>query len=158
MLPDLVLIHMCDNCVPGDSSPYNLPLILVAAAGLILAAGILLLSQGTTKARALGIVAALFLGAGLPGAVALSHLPVSAAGAICGNALDASLERGVPGDSALDATQTACKERGTTVVRYATYGATGALLIGALTTVAAGRALRQRDNAKDSPARATLHA
>ncbi len=139
VIPGLIIAPACDNCVPGDSSPYHLPLLILAAASLLLGAGILLLTRGTPrKPRLYGIAAAACLGIGLPVAAALTHLPVSAEGAICGGALSSSLERGVPTDSALDPTQSACKERGQTVVDYAVMTGAGALLVGALMTIASG--------------------
>jgi hypothetical protein len=59
-------------------------------------------------------------------------------GVICGSALAASLERGVPDDAALDRYQAGCKSRGATVVRAVwTYGAV-ALGAAALAAVAVG--------------------
>ena len=143
MIPGLVLVPSCDNCVPGGSSPYYLPLFILAAAGLILGVGVLLLTRGAPKkARVYGIVAAFCLGIGLPAAIALSHYSVTAEGAICGGALSASLERGVPTDSALDSTQSACKERGQTVIHYAVTSGAAALLLGAMMTMASAISMR----------------
>jgi hypothetical protein len=135
----LVIVPACDNCVPGDSSAYYAPLFVLAAAGVLLGVGILLLTRGAPRrSRRYGIVAAVCLGIGLPFAAALTHLPVSAQGATCGGALSSSLERGMPTDSALDATQSACKERGQTVIQYAVTIGAGALLVGAVLTIASG--------------------
>ena len=139
MVPGLIIVPACDNCVPGDSSPYYLPLFILAAAGLLLSVGILLLTRGAPRRpRLYGIAAAVCLGIGLPFATALTHFPISAQGATCGGALTSSMERGVPTDAALDPTQSACKERGQTVIDYAVGIGAGALLIGAVLTIASG--------------------
>jgi len=137
--PGLILVPSCDNCIPGDGTPYSLPLFILAAASLILGVGIFLLTRSAPrKPRLYGIAAALCLGIGPPFAVALTHLPTSAQGATCGGALSASLERGFPTDSALDSTQSACKERGQTVIDYAVATGAAALLVGALMTIVSG--------------------
>ena len=139
VIPGQIIVPACDNCVPGDSSPYYLPLFILAAAGLLLSLGILLLTRGVPRRpRLYGIAAAVCLGIGLPVAAALTHLPISARGATCGGALTSSLERGVPTDSALDPTQSACKKRGQTVIDHAVTIGGGALLVGAVLTIASG--------------------
>ena len=114
----------CDNCVPGDASGWYLPLaalVMLSVAGGALA---WLLANDRIKRSALLLrVAGLALLAGPPVAVFLAIGDVTYDRAACGTALSASLERGLPDDSALDHWQAGCKAKGERVVGAATaYG------------------------------------
>jgi peptidoglycan/LPS O-acetylase OafA/YrhL len=105
----------CDNCVPGDASGWYLPLAFGVVAAFALAFGCLLLAGRRERwGRALALVAAGCLAAGPAAAVFVLAAPVTYDGGrvTCGSALSASLERGLPDDSALDEYQAGCKARG----------------------------------------------
>jgi hypothetical protein len=67
-------------------------------------------------------------------------------GAICGSALAASLERGIPNDAALDHYQAGCKARGAAIVRGV--GAYGAAALGAVVLAAAAGSVPPRSPAR----------
>lgn len=136
----LTVVPTCDNCVSVDSSRYYLAVYALAAAGVLLAVGILVLaSWAPKKPRVWGVTAAVCFGIGLPVAAVLAHFPISVHGAFCGGALDAARTRGFPSDAALDPTQRACKVEGQTVLAYAVAMGTLVVVAGAVLTVAAGR-------------------
>lgn len=137
----LTVVPACDHCVSVDSSRYYLAVYALAAAGVLLGVGILVLYRRAPMwPRVLGLAAAACLGSGLPVAAALTHFPISVHGAICGGALHAARTRGFPTDAALDPTQSACKDEGQTVLDDAMVIGTAAVLGGAVLTVAASRA------------------
>lgn len=137
----LTVIPTCDNCISVDSSSYYLAVNALAAAGVLLGIGILVLSRrAPTKPRVWAGAAAVCLGIGLPVTAAVAHFPISAHGAVCGGALHAARTRGFPTDAALDPTQRACKDQGQTVLDAAILIGTAAVVGGAGMSVAAGRA------------------
>lgn len=136
----LTVVPACDNCVSVDSSPYYLAVYAVAVAGVLLGAAVLLrIRRAPMRSRAMGAVAALCFGIGLPVAAASAHFPVSVHGVVCGGALQAARSRGFPADAALDPTQSACKDEGETVLGYAIITGMAAAVAGAVLTVAASR-------------------
>jgi hypothetical protein len=120
-----------------------MPLTLLVVAAV--AAAVLLWRLAVARSggrRVLLVVAGCSLGVCLPVAVAAVSVPVTWHGVICGSAASASLERGVPDDSALDAAQAGCKARGAAVVHAAT--ATGAVAVGLGALAVLGAAVPSR--------------
>ena len=136
------LILACDNCIPGDASPYYLPLALVTIVVGALAWWALRRARGTAgRRRVLLRAGAIVLMAGPLGAILVVSSDVTYDRAICGSALKTSLDRPRPG-MALDATQEGCRRKGERIVAAATaYGvaATAVALV-----VLAGAALPVR--------------
>lgn len=117
------LLLACDNCDPGDQSRFYPLLLAVAGGGLALMAlaiRVAVASPGRAARWAGALAAACFLAAG-PGAVAEAERPTEWHGVVCGSALSASLERGVPDDQALDNGQAGCKRRGAGHVHLAVF-------------------------------------
>jgi hypothetical protein len=106
------------------------------------------LAWGFAEGRRWGValrVAAVALAAWPAVGLAL-RTPVTYDGATCGSALAASLERGLPDDSALDHYQAGCKARGTGIVRGV--GAYGAAALGAVVLAAAAGSVAPRSPAR----------
>jgi hypothetical protein len=129
----------CDNCLPGDASPYYLPLAATVVASVLI--GVLLYrrsriaTRGAVRLPILVVVCLVCLCIVVPASVAATVIPIQTRGVQCGNAIRASLERGIPNDDALDRYQRACKDVGTTLVR-------SAVIVGGLSiTVAAASGL-----------------
>jgi hypothetical protein len=108
----------CSNCIPGDSSGWNLPILLAAGLAIILSGALGRLAlRGVRHPRdldALGrwvLACAVLLGAGAPTAVWLAKGPMQLGNLICGNPMAAVMTQAVP-EQTLDANQTACKQAG----------------------------------------------
>lgn len=139
------MILACDNCIQGDASGWYLPLALLVAACLGLAAGCVFLARRRTGARALATTAAaVALVVGPVGAVFAIATDATFEGVICGSALSASLERPRPGMT-LDRWQEGCRLHGEAVIRGAT--AWGVASAGAAALLVLGSSLPPRRRA-----------
>lgn len=117
--------YACDNCVPGDASGWTVPLlVLVLLCGAVAAAAWLRSNDAARRGAVLLRLSGLLLLAGPPVAAVAAMGDVTYGRTHCGSALAASLLRGRPDDSALDAAQAGCQAKGERVVGVArTYGA-----------------------------------
>jgi hypothetical protein len=137
----------CDNCIPGDASGWWLPLALGSVAVVAVAYvawGFAARAEGRRWGVALRVAAAAL--AAWPVVGLALGMSITYDGASCGSALSASLERGVPDDSALDHYQAGCKARGATVVRRV--GTYGAVTLGAVVLAAVAGSVSPRSRAR----------